>query len=286
MNYIISNIGDLANKHLSENSNLRFFGQTSKGIFLLSPSNKIIFISTELFMGPYTINFNNANKQIPICSKETKILFQNNQIQFENPSFTLTKNQHTKIYTPNMSCTYSFEKIIKNITAILQNIETTVNPYLSTTIQLLSPEQEIANVQDQQIKLFGEIKKALQQNSENNLLEALSKLIGVGTGLTPSGDDFITGIILSETIIKNKAFSENFINSLIKEAQQKTTLISANLIEAAFQRKADERILNSIKQICADDFPNISAINQLKTWGNSSGIDTLAGIILSSQISL
>ncbi len=286
MNFTITSIGNIAYNILTTKNEFIFFGQTSKGIFLLSDQNNIIFISIESFKGPYTINCTNLQNNIPICSKETNIFTTNEQIIFQNPSITFSKNFKTNIFDPQLSIVYSYQQIINNIKKFIQNSNLSNNEYLVNSLQLIDLPETTKSLTNPKIQIILAIKIALQQNSEKQLFAAFTKLIGVGNGLTPSGDDFITGVILSETIIKDREFSNDFKQSLIKEMLLKTTLISANLIEAAFQKKADERILNLIKEICADEFSNIDALNQLTTWGNSSGIDTLAGIILSCQTNL
>ena len=285
MNYKIKSIGNLANQILQSQPQLTFFGQTSKGIFLLSNQNKILFISAEKYQGPYTININLKTSSLPACTKQTTITAQKDQINFVSPTFQISATADLKIYLPTFTFEISPQKISQNTKVLINHIPNHSNQFLSTVLSLKNYPSTTQYSSNPNQQTLIQIRQALQNSTETQLNNAFSKLIGVGAGLTPSGDDFICGVILAESIIKKKTFTNHFKENLKKEALKKTTIISANLIEAAFQKTADQRIINLIKEICADEFTNISAIEQLSTWGNSSGLDTLAGILLSAQIS-
>jgi hypothetical protein len=49
-------IGTLARKILEESDQAKILGVTSRGIFLLIPSNKVVFLSFETFRSPLTLN--------------------------------------------------------------------------------------------------------------------------------------------------------------------------------------------------------------------------------------
>ena len=282
MLYIIKHTGHLLDTTITSATSAEFFGQTSKGIFLKSQTNKIIFVTNIQSKGPFTLNIESPNKPLPHCTKKTTIRFFQNQIKFQNPSFEIDLSK-AKIWNPTeISYITPKTNLIKNCKNAFSILESnSKNNLLSYAKTLFNSSSKSENNLVLSFNQLNHVKQSIELNSEENLLQSLINCIGFGNGLTPSGDDFICGIILAETILKNKPFTSKFKETLINSALQRTTLISANLIEAAFKKSADERILLALKEICADEITNIGAIKNLLTWGNSSGLDTLTGIILS-----
>lgn len=104
-------------------------------------------------------------------------------------------------------------------------------------------------------------------------LKYLSNMIGLGIGLTPSIDDFLTGIMASIY-----AFNYKELLQYIKLNSKRTTLVSSIILCEAFKGNFDERIkmfFNSNylyrKEYLLDNIKNI---------GHSSGTDILCGIYL------
>jgi hypothetical protein len=50
-------------------------------------------------------------------------------------------------------------------------------------------------------KAAGILRRGVQQTSDGSTVTGLSRLVGLGPGLTPSGDDFIAGFLLGEEIL-------------------------------------------------------------------------------------
>lgn len=104
---------------------------------------------------------------------------------------------------------------------------------------------------------------------------SLCRLIGLGTGLTPSGDDFLCGL-LAGLILTGKETSSFAL--LLKE-EIRTHLSNTNDISQAFLRCAlDGRF--SLPVLRLANIPNVASIHSsFQQIGHSSGIDTLCGIL-------
>lgn len=110
--------------------------------------------------------------------------------------------------------------------------------------------------------------KAFQERRKN---KDLFNIIGLGLGLTPSGDDYIVGIMAayySHNLNKPKIFKE--IEDL---AQNRTNEISYNYILNASNRLFKQEIIDLIF-----DIENEEKICNLLKFGSSSGQDILYGI--------
>lgn len=117
--------------------------------------------------------------------------------------------------------------------------------------------------------------------------EAISSLIGVGTGLTPSGDDFITGILSAFS-----AFPETFDEDIVEQVRnsvslhlQNTNEISMAFIKCALDNQFSVPVISLYQWLCSEDGSLESRKSQsdeiLQSFlaiGHSSGIDTLTGI--------
>ena len=123
----------------------------------------------------------------------------------------------------------------------------------------------------------------IPKSNNGDLEYRLEGLLGLGGGLTPSGDDFICGYLLAVYYLMQRfdylKTQNNVTNRLTSKAHAKTTSLSATLIRCAAQGKADERVLNALRWI-AGGVGEIDKINkELQSYGSSSGVDTLAGML-------
>jgi hypothetical protein len=109
----------------------------------------------------------------------------------------------------------------------------------------------------------------------------LCNCLGAGAGLTPSGDDFVTGLLLALNRWKDVLWDRDDLDrvnqSVVEAAYQKTTTLSANLIELASLGEGDERILKAIDWIMCGNTDESSIVDDLLDWGSSSGVDMLVG---------
>ncbi|CAM4047221.1 hypothetical protein GCM10007362_28450 [Saccharibacillus endophyticus] len=107
---------------------------------------------------------------------------------------------------------------------------------------------------------------------------SLQPLIGAGVGLTPSGDDFLQGMILFERITGVKAT----ITDLTRQSLQhrSTTDISLAYYQALFDGYANMQWINLFKAIESEDEQQIAAaIEKNQAYGATSGNDSLMGVL-------
>ncbi|MGL5250023.1 MAG: DUF2877 domain-containing protein [Enterovibrio sp.] len=102
---------------------------------------------------------------------------------------------------------------------------------------------------------------------------ALKKLLGYGAGLTPSGDDFLLGVMFILQLA-NHPLHADFCANLLPQLT-KTSPISAHLLQAATQGHFGEH-LGLLCGAASEDL--IYIIQSIAEHGHSSGHDTLCGI--------
>ena len=116
----------------------------------------------------------------------------------------------------------------------------------------------------------------LNKNFENSS-DILSSLIGLGIGLTPSGDDFLCGVLAG--CIFDNLEKHSFVKLLKKQIQnnlQNTNDISRAFLSCALNDNFSTPVLNLPYFKSPDE-----VYDNFKKIGHSSGIDTLCGIYYS-----
>ena len=124
------------------------------------------------------------------------------------------------------------------------------------------------------------IQENLNSNSTKQIDASLRKLIGRGRGLTPSGDDFLIGLLWVNSI--SAIIGKDFYTSLMTLAidENLTTDISINYYKEAFKGNFSSPLINLYNSLIYCDEIKINfCIEEIINCGHTSGIDTLAGIV-------
>ncbi len=119
-----------------------------------------------------------------------------------------------------------------------------------------------------------EVHRFCDKNNVPKAAEKLCELIGLGTGLTPSGDDFLCGV-LAGLHIQGKEFSEfaYYIRQHLRANLHRTNEISAAFLHCAMEGHFSLAVNELWKN------PDAETISQMfHAIGHSSGMDTLCGI--------
>ncbi|SRR5579885_1183551 len=116
--------------------------------------------------------------------------------------------------------------------------------------------------------------------------QAAGTLLGLGPGLTPSGDDLLVGlmaatILLSEPLGLGTAFYQRLSAELLTIAHGRTNKLSITWMEYARRGEVAEHLGRLFQALILDDLHDLedAAIQVLKT-GATSGGDILTGVIL------
>lgn len=108
--------------------------------------------------------------------------------------------------------------------------------------------------------------------SENAGLDgAVERLVGLGPGLTPSGDDFLAGMLAALQSTDEPGAAP--LGAAISRHLDRTTLLSRHFLMWGVQRRYGE----TIRSVFASA-GGTAAVEALLTTGATSGADTAAGI--------
>lgn len=116
-----------------------------------------------------------------------------------------------------------------------------------------------------------------QKKDYENTARELSRLIGLGLGLTPSGDDFLCGMLAGFHLLdRNKHTFTQCLRHYIKENLKNTNEISQAFLKCALHNHYSF----AVNKLWSN--PSHEQISQMFLQiGHSSGMDTLCGIYFS-----
>lgn len=120
--------------------------------------------------------------------------------------------------------------------------------------------------------ILNEIKRKNEVNTNH-----IKRLIGAGIGLTPTGDDFLQGLIFMEQTLQNRPHIQTLVEEQL--TQRSTTDVSLSYYQAIFDGYSNEPLVllaQAIKEGNEEAFHQ--AISYIRQYGETSGYDLLTGM--------
>lgn len=244
--------------------NLSFDGQILALQSDHSPVSPISFITSLTTSEIENLNISVGN--LVIVSKNKLTIIGNH----ENYSFRYGQAQvHETYFVPDLK--YDETELIRTIISDIL-LQTNTNGLDLIFNGKLNKDSPLA------IQAAGKrietVHQLLNESRFNEAAEETVKLIGLGSGLTPSGDDFLCGLLAGLQLLKldNHIFG-NCLKSSISEHLQDTIDISAAFLACALQNQFSLAV-NSLGTL-----PSLEDMKEsFLAIGHSSGIDTLCGV--------
>lgn len=108
--------------------------------------------------------------------------------------------------------------------------------------------------------------------------DLLSQFIGAGIGLTPSGDDFLQGMLLIEQAIGQSDALAQCVQQALQE--RSTTDVSLAYYHALFAGKVNTSWVNLLTAVKEGQQASLkAAVQQIQAYGATSGNDILLGML-------
>jgi hypothetical protein len=135
----------------------------------------------------------------------------------------------------------------------------------------------------------------MQMFSEGNMAGAVGAakdLIGLGIGLTPSGDDVLSGLLVALVLgSKNGVTRSPIIGGLAERvaraAAGRTTPLSQNCLQMASQGKANEAVVQFVDELYTGPVGDVRrSLADLIGFGATSGTDIAAGVVFGVTLAL
>jgi len=280
-------IGKMAYDWLSDSKTVTVTGTTSSGTFLRTIEGRIVFLTTSLHYGPVNLIFENNFPQnwkngdlLQISRGQNSIIF-----DLQNEKYVL---QIKSIWEtpPTPEKTISSEEQFSRIHQAAQQLSILKDgeglaPLLIPYIDKKTPLKFDSEWINSMWLEIHELRKAIKAKNVTQIRFVANQLIGSGRGLTPSGDDLLSGLFfMHQRWFQDADWFNGLQAPLIEEFNQKTTAVSSTLFYCATVGEVDFRIQEMADVLMNDEFEMQSQAINLSRWGNSSGADIFLGMVL------
>jgi hypothetical protein len=112
------------------------------------------------------------------------------------------------------------------------------------------------------------------------LANEAAQLIGLGPGLTPSGDDYLGGVLVGLRWVGRGAQADSLWRWLEPRLEPRTSAISAAHLAAAATGQVHEALHEVLDNLSAWQAPDLHpSLARLDAVGHTSGWDALAGVV-------
>jgi hypothetical protein len=282
-------IGKIALDFLSGSKIGKIWGITSSGIFI-NLQGSIVFLTNTRHLGPVNLISNLPLPEQWRNEDELEIKISDQTINFDHLKYPVSIKIKEIWQTPTKPVlNISDNEKQKRILAAARQLRVLKNekgyaplllPFVTDTLSLETDNTWLFSSWNT-IKL---LKISMIQKDTESILALANLLVGSGRGLTPSGDDLLTGL----TFMHRRWFSDiNWMTAvedqLLAIFKEKTTSVSSTLFECALQGEADARIQEMADVLMSTDIPFHQQAMELSRWGNSSGADVFLGILLAIE---
>ena len=125
------------------------------------------------------------------------------------------------------------------------------------------------------------LERVFARNEKELPPKAITKLVGLGPGLTPSGDDFLVGMLIALSLA-GRVDLVTAVDQMIRPTlQEGTGPISRLHLAAALDGESSERFHAMVNAVLTGDHDLLEfQLNLISQVGHCSGWDTLAGAVM------
>lgn len=204
--------------------------------------------------------FNKSISDLPLSAGETVII------------------EDQKIKLTNIEFDYSNACLIETYRQSMVDINLKQEPFLKLKdILKYTPNFSPLVIKESLVyKKFMEGKRYLESDYE----KGFENLIGLGIGLTPSADDFLSGMTAFFGLIN---YASQFIKSLkqylLKNGKSRTSFVSYNLISDVCNGHIGDDLYELIFSLAYGKSDIEIKVNRMLEYGSSSGYETCLGIL-------
>ena len=109
-----------------------------------------------------------------------------------------------------------------------------------------------------------------------------ANMAGLGVGLTPSGDDFLMGVIYALWAIFDQKDAARWSRKIAEAASSRTNMLSGAMLQESANGYASEYWHVLVDVLCKENVTDVTrACMDILSLGHTSGADALAGFLFS-----
>jgi len=258
-------------------------GTTSRGIFLDIANDWVLYLTDEQDRGPLTLNLEQklpegfqTSTGITVRVERERILFDsvylavniaNAQI-FSSLDILINEKQRRKMAIRNSA--------VAGYINFLRQSLTEANDYLEAALITISPGSSSFIIEPISV-----VHKAILTRDPTSASAAIAWLAGRGRGLTPSGDDYLSGLLFGLRLTRLTDYPDisRLQQIILNTIRDRSTKVSACLAICAAEGEIDERMASTVNYLVYGDHSLETAVKNTLSWGRSSGIVMISGFI-------
>lgn len=250
--------------------------------------DKMSFLSLGIKQGE-RVEFNKL--YMSLINKEIKIYY-NKAIRWNSEPNLIFVRENEKILHEKLHLVGQFLQQSGSRDGILPLLNT-LDGVIEDIQVVLDKNYRLNKSEEFICKRFIDFIKAFKNNKVGEISELTNKIIGFGSGLTPSMDDFICGIMVSNIYLTyfldlymDLGYKINY--EIVKNIDNKTTKISEEMLKWASKAKVSQDIRELLVSLISTEDKKgiVKKISKVADFGHSSGTDILCGIYIGSKIIL
>ena len=262
-------------------------GKTSRGLFLYLSSTWVVFLSFESYRGPLTLNLHGKTETFASLEIGAEVQCSAELISFPTIHLKIPFAQAASWQAPKPAGEpLSSDLLREGLLSVLRLAAHGVpDRRLLTLLYEIMSDRPGSELSDPIFyPLLKRLQVACQEGSLNATARSLEAFLGLGPGLTPSGDDLVMGFLLALSRWGRRLSSAEqvayYSQHLLPRAHHLTGHLSASLIACACRGQADERLIQALDGLVTGSPEASHYLAALSTWGSSSGFDALAGMLI------
>jgi hypothetical protein len=124
-------------------------------------------------------------------------------------------------------------------------------------------------------------------------VEAAERIVGLGPGLTPSGDDILAGLLVSLRLVGGSVrqggaavWLASWLGAAVTaDANTRTTALAATLLHCAVAGQAGAEVAGVLRAVAGHESP-VPAAHRLLAAGHTSGADLAWGVLAGCRATL
>jgi hypothetical protein len=248
----------------------------TNSFYLRTRDDELLFITNSSLRSPITINVAYSGSFTDVVKPLEPVYLHDGRLCNSELSivFTSTPDEDGKVL------------VYKN-PYYLKLIEASI--LLSTILNLIENTRSILDQNQPMVhNSIGDfVKHGLLPLRKNGILSefeaAASKIIGLGSGFTPSGDDFLLGFLVIYNSV-SRAIARIPIHLEFAQLAGRTNWISAKLVDYAQRLQVDDQLLRVLQSMSNAYLDTVTSLEALIPRGHTSGIDITTGAVLGLSV--
>lgn len=290
-------IGSVAAELLEEPRPAVVQGLTRLGAYLRLDPGWVVFLSRETWHGPLTLNIEDEPGFLDNLSVGDHLPVRPAERSETSRAILLITPQVWSAPPPHPDNVLPAEERVYTVTATVREAQRIRHTASLSALQAVldgdshPPEGEaghffshLVRIKDLLVSCQRSAVKSIASPLRQFDPHAFSVLLGLGRGLTPTGDDILLGLLLAlsrwRPVLATRVDVGSLDRDILVQAYQRTTTLSANLVECAARGQADERLVTALDGLMTGARTPTETAALLASWGSSSGFDALCGMAL------